>query len=297
MPKEENSITVELNADIFTQKSVRLFIKRDDLMHKFISGNKWRKLKYNIEEAIKQGFTKLLTFGGAYSNHIYATAACGKIFGFETIAVIRGERREPLNTTLIFAENCGMQLKFVSRDLYSIKHLSNFTDNLVAEFGSFYMIPEGGTNALAVQGSSEILTQNEYEYYTHICCCCGTGGTMAGIIVGSQGKSNILGFSVLKGDFMKGNVVKLLEDYANSYNLQSPSFSNFLIDNHYHFGGYAKTKPLLTNFIADFINEFHIPIEHVYTAKMMYGIFNLIANDYFPKNAKILALHTGGLRN
>ncbi|MDH5368219.1 MAG: 1-aminocyclopropane-1-carboxylate deaminase/D-cysteine desulfhydrase, partial [Cyclobacteriaceae bacterium] len=148
--QQGKAILQEIKEDFIEEKNIKLFLKREDLLHNKVSGNKWRKLKYNLQTAKEQGYTTLLTFGGAYSNHIYATAAAANEAGFNSIGVIRGERTEPLNATLTFAEQMGMQLHFVSRTLYREKKEKYFIDNLRHEFGDFYLIPEGGSNNLAV---------------------------------------------------------------------------------------------------------------------------------------------------
>lgn len=269
-----------------TEYSVQLFLKREDLIHSFISGNKYRKLKYNIEAAKRSGFDTLLTFGGAYSNHIAAVAYAGKTFGFKTIGVIRGEELKDKisdNTTLLFAEGCGMQFKFVSRDHFRVKTSESFIDGLRQEFGGFYLIPEGGTNTLAVKGCEEILNEDDSQF-NYICCSVGTGGTISGLINTSKSSQQILGFPALKGSFLKEDISK----FATNINWE-------LISD-YHFGGYAKINQELVHFINGFKNENGISIDPIYTGKMMYGIFDLIKKGYFPKGSKILAIHTGGLQ-
>ena len=306
-PIEANSIVSELQSLLFTEKGIRFFVKREDLMHPQISGNKWRKLKYNLLEAKRLNHHTLLTFGGSFSNHIYATAAAGRLYGFKTIGIIRGELVEPLNTTLQFAVDHGMILKYVNREMYRNKDEADFIESLKSEFGDFYLIPEGGTNQFAIHGCKEILQPADFETYSHICCCCGTGGTITGIIAASKGKSQILGYSVLKGDFMENEIKKLIgksPTLTKKYFCCTESkregtdetYSNFNIINNYHFGGYAKNTSELMQFIEMFENQFNIPLEHVYTGKLFHGIFDMIAKDYFPKGAKILAIHTGGLR-
>ena len=265
---------------------VELFIKRDDLIHSEISGNKYRKLKYNIVEAEKLGFTTLLTFGGAFSNHITATASVGKEFEFKTIGVIRGDElfdKIDENPTLKFAKNCGMQFKFVSRSDYREKTSVSFIENLRDEFGEFYHIPEGGTNNLAIKGCEEILSETDKEF-DFICSSVGTGGTISGLINCSKPSQQVLGFPALKGDFLKNEIVK----FANQ--------SNWQLVTDYHFGGYGKISKELVDFINNFKKDTNIPLDPVYTGKMLFGIFNLIENGFFPKGSKILAIHTGGLQ-
>ena len=265
---------------------VELYIKRDDLIHSEISGNKYRKLKYNIIEAQKIRVNTLLTFGGAYSNHIAAAAAVGKEFGFKTIGVIRGEElvdKIDENPTLSFAKSCGMQFKFVSRSDYRNKATDLFINNLKEEYGEFYHVPEGGTNELAIKGCEEILSESD-GVYDFICTSVGTGGTISGLINGSKSNQQILGFPALKGDFLKNEIIK----FAHR--------DNWSLLTNYHFGGYGKVSKELINFINKFKNETNIPLDPVYTGKMMFGVFDLIKKGFFPKESKVLAIHTGGLQ-
>lgn len=264
----------------------QVFIKPDYLNHPFISGNKYRKLKYNILEAQQFQKTRLLTFGGAYSNHIAAVAAAGSEFGFKTIGVIRGEElvaKVADNPTLSFAKKQGMHFHFVSRESYRLKATNDFIESLKSKFGDFYLIPEGGTNTLAIKGCEEILTEND-KNFDFICCSVGTGGTISGIINSSGTSQNILGFPALKGEFLKEEISK----FANN--------PNWDLISDYHFGGYAKINTELISFINEFKAQYGLPLDPVYTGKMMYGVFDLIRQGYFPKGAKILAIHTGGLQ-
>jgi len=283
----------ELFLPILKEKGVELFLLREDLLHAHISGNKYRKLKYNLLEAQKQGKTKLLTFGGAFSNHIAAVAAAGQQFGFKTVGVIRGEQSTTPSPTLRYAEACGMQLHFVSRSAYREKTTVAFTTQLIEKFGDFYSIPEGGTNSLALQGCAEIWESINAHFSKapdYVCTCVGTGGTIAGLIAGNESASQVLGFSALKGSFLTKDVTELLQMYHARF------YPNWLINNDYHFGGYAKHQPVLIDFMNDFKATQGISLDPVYTGKMMYGILDLVAKDYFPKGSRILAIHTGGLQ-
>lgn len=265
---------------------VELFIKREDKIHSYISGNKYRKLKYNLIEAEKLGFKTLLTFGGAYSNHISAVAYVGKKFGFKTIGIIRGEELASKiqdNPSLKFAQSCGMQFKFITRSDFRVKTSENFIKQLKEEFGAFYLIPEGGTNNLAIKGCEEILTETD-KNFDYVCCAVGTGGTISGLIKSSNSNQNILGFSVLKGDFLRQDISKFVIN------------KNWELITDYHFGGYAKINNELVTFINQFKKEHHIPLDPVYTGKMMYGILDMISKNKFLKGSKILAIHTGGLQ-
>lgn len=288
----EKAIIQQLQDPLFEEKGVMVFIKREDLIHPQVSGNKWRKLKYNLQQAKTEKHTQLLTFGGAYSNHILATAAAGKLAHFETIGVIRGEEHLPLNSTLAFAKSCGMQLHYLDRSTYRQKHLPDIQTQLMDQFGSCYIIPEGGSNLWAVKGCSEMVKEIDIPF-DYICAACGTGGTLAGIIAGLEGKQNIIGIPVLKGaNFLYEEIESLLKQYN-----ASTHFTNWELHLNYHFGGYAKNKPELKQFILDFQQRHHIDIEFVYTAKLFWGIYDLIKNDYFQPETRIMAIHTGGLRN
>lgn len=263
----------------------RISIKRLDLIHPQISGNKFFKLKYNLLAARQQGFEKVLTFGGAYSNHIAATAFAAHKFGFQSLGMIRGEElaQRPLNPTLATAQQFGMQLEFISRNAYRQKDQPDFLQRLQQQYPDFYLIPEGGTNALAVQGCREILTAEDAQFDL-ICCAVGTGGTFAGLIEASQQHQQLLGFSALKGDFLTHEVAQLTTK------------RNWRILDNYCCGGYAKTTPELIQFIQTFEQRYNIPLEQVYTGKMLRGIFDLIDQDKIGPDQKILLIHTGGLQ-
>ena len=272
---------------IHFSNGIELFIKREDLLHPVISGNKFRKLKYNLAEAKRLGYKKLLTFGGAFSNHIVAVAGAGKEFGFETIGIIRGEElfdKIGENPSLQFAHEHGMQFHFIDRRSYRDKTSPEFLSKLEQMFGLFYLIPEGGTNDLAIKGCEEILTSEDKSEFSHICSAIGTGGTISGIINSSSEIQQIIGFSSLKGDFLSEVICNFVQK------------KNWNVNCTYHFGGYGKVSEELINFLNGFYKEVKIPLDPVYTGKMMYGIIDLIQNNYFPPHSKILAIHTGGLQ-
>lgn len=277
-----------LNSELLNNKQLKLWVKRDDLIHKDISGNKWRKLKYNIEAAKKQGNNQLLTFGGAFSNHIAATAAAGKMAGIKTIGVIRGNEFSSLNTTLSFAKENEMSLHFVSRNEYKRKTEDEFLKMLKDEFGPYFLVPEGGANELGALGCAEILAE-ENEEYDFICCAAGTGTTASGILNALNENQKLLVFPALKGgDGLKSNILSYFDNANKESQLQ--------MINDYHFGGYAKVSPVLIDFVNSFYEEFQLPLDMVYTAKMMYGLLDLIQKDFFPRQSKILFIHSGGLQ-
>ena len=256
------------------------------MIHPIVSGNKLRKLKYNLLQAKSENQKTLLTFGGAYSNHIPAVAFAGKEQGFKTIGIIRGdELRDKIqdNPTLKFAQECRMQFEFVTRDEYRHKTEAYFLENLKQKFGNFYLVPEGGTNELAVKGCEEILTDDD-AHYDYVCCAIGTGGTISGLINSILPHQKVLGFPALKGDFLQNEI----RNFARN--------ENWELITDYHFGGYGKVKPELIAFINQFYNENRIPLDPIYTGKMVFGVIDLIQNNYFPENSKILIIHTGGIQ-
>ncbi|WP_111624892.1 1-aminocyclopropane-1-carboxylate deaminase/D-cysteine desulfhydrase [Arenibacter echinorum] len=279
-------INQEVDLSILNKKQITLVVKREDLIHPFISGNKYRKLKYNILEAKQRGLDTILTFGGAYSNHIAATAYAGNLYGIKTIGVIRGEelsRNWMLNPTLAQAHGHGMDFKFISREAYRCKSESSFLELLNKDLGPYYMIPEGGTNLLAVKGCEEILTPQDKDFDV-LCSSVGTGGTLAGIINSSLHYQSVIGFPSLKGDFLKKDIRNFTAK------------ENWEINTDYHFGGYAKVSEALIEFINYFKEKTNIPTDPVYTGKLLYGILDLVKNDYFKPGTKILAIHSGGLQ-
>ena len=281
MESVNEKITLEL------PNNIELFIKREDKLHPIISGNKFRKLKYNLAEAKKQNHTTLVTFGGAFSNHILAVAGAGFEFGFKTIGVIRGEELENKineNPTLQKAKQLGMQFYFVSRTVYREKETISFIKHFQEKFGRFFLIPEGGTNQLAIKGCEEILTNFDKTYFTHIACAIGTGGTISGLINSSNKNQQVIGFSSLKGSFLS----EVIRNFASKTNWNSIE--------EYHFGGYGKVTNELIQFLNSFFLQTKIPLDPIYTGKMVFGVLDLINKDYFPENSKILMIHTGGLQ-
>lgn len=269
----------EIKDPLLDRAGVSLHIKREDLNHPYVSGNKWWKLKFNLEEAAKNNCNTLLTFGGAFSNHIIATAAAADELGFKSIGIIRGEPTSPLNPVLLFAQQKGMELRFISREAYRTKDIAESWRK------DTYVIPEGGSNLLAVKGVEEFcgLLPDTFDF---LCCPVGTGGTLSGLIEGVSFQKKILGFAVLKH--------ALLEEEIKNLSKKSNAFENWEIINAYHYGGYAKHTPELISFMANFTRAHSVPLDFVYTAKMMAGIFDMVQKGYYQRGTTILALHTGG---
>jgi 1-aminocyclopropane-1-carboxylate deaminase len=285
------SINQQVSLPILKEKKIVLVVKREDLNHPFVSGNKFRKLKYNISEALQAQKDTILTFGGAYSNHIAAVSYAGKGAGLKTIGVIRGEelgenldKTLSQNATLQEAAKNGMQFYFVDRETYRNKTSQDFIELLNRKFGDFYLVPEGGTNLLAVKGCKEILS-NDDEKFDYICSAIGTGGTISGLINASKSHQKVIGFPALKGDFLTNEIAQ----YVGVKD-------NWKLNTTYHFGGYAKYNTVLISFINWFYKETQIPLDPIYTGKMLFGIVDLIKKNYFSAGSKVLAIHTGGIQ-
>lgn len=269
------------------EHGVRLLLKRDDLIDPAIPGNKWRKLEHNLLEAQAQGQTALLTFGGAYSNHIRAVAAAGRACGFRTIGMIRGERTEPLNWSLAYATSQGMQLTYLDRETYRHKHEPNVINELRDRFGDFYLLPEGGSNGLAVRGCAQLPAEITTDFDV-ICSACGTGCTLAGIAGGLQPERHAMGFSVLKGgQFLDDDVTALQQQAFGA------ATSNWSINYEFHFGGFAKRTSNLDQFIADFERRHGLRLDWIYVAKMLYGIFALAERGDIRPGTTVVAVITG----
>lgn len=271
-------------------------IKREDLLHPEVSGNKWRKLKYNLAKAGEKGFDRILTFGGAYSNHLYATAAACYELGFESVGVVRGEQHLPLNETLSFAAHKGMHLHYVSREEYRNKDTQTFIQELEREYGKICVIPEGGANRWGVSGCMEILPEVDRSFDV-VNVPCGTGSTLAGMVLSLEEGQKAIGFSALKGgSFLADEVEKHLCVMLDDSWLSPETRNAYRIEDRYHFGGYGKFTDELMRFIAGFRHDFGILLDPIYTGKMAYGLFELIRSGEFEPQTKILMIHTGGLQ-
>ncbi len=285
--------------DVLSALNITLYIKRDDLIHADICGNKWRKLMYNVAGCKKKGNQPLLTFGGAFSNHIYATAAAGKVYDIKTIGIIRGEATNPLSTTLQFAQSQGMTLRFVSREAYRDKDI--VLENLRKEYDDIYCVPEGGANTEGVKGCMDIVFETQQQLPVqpnYWCVPCGTGTTFTGIRQAAANNQKCLGFSALKIDNWDNDLKKIQNADGTSRGNREGVFNwaNGEIISNYHFGGYTKWQPELIHFINDFKGKYNIPLDPIYTGKMMYGIFDLVKKGYFERGSTIVAVHTGGLQ-
>ncbi|MEU4241000.1 pyridoxal-phosphate dependent enzyme [Actinoplanes sp. NPDC026619] len=254
-----------------------LFLKRDDLIHPDFPGNKWRKLKYNVAAAKSAGRSTLLTFGGAFSNHLRATAAAGHHFGLDTIGVVRGEEHQPLNPVLARAAALGMRLTYVDRASYRRK--AELEQQLRETYGDFFLIPEGGANSHALKGCAELVAEIDQDFDV-LCCSSGTGATLAGVATALKPHQRAVGFSALKGDFLATAVDELQAEFGHRT-------GNWTIDNRFHFGGFGKRDATLTSFVDDFEKQHGIALDPVYEGKMMYAI---LIGRLFPPGTKLVAL-------
>lgn len=287
-----------LKEPLFRDRKIQVLLKRDDLLvlprevpSSPFCGNKWRKLKYNLLEADQNGHHSLLTFGGAYSNHLAAVAAAGKLFDFKTIGIVRGEATLPLNPTLHFAQACGMQLQYVDRQRYRQKMEPAVQQEFQAQFGSYYMLPEGGTNPNALRGAAEIAEELKQQLEDtrpdYLLVCCGTGGTMAGLLQGWKHPARLLGISVLKGNFLTKAISSLLPQTV---------IPEWQVLNSFHHGGYAKFTPELIQFINRFWDRYQIYLDPIYTGKLLFAVYQLAAQAFFEPGTSVVVIHSGGLQ-
>lgn len=286
-----------------TEFSYHVDVLRLDLIDEEVSGNKWFKLKHNIEKALQEGKDTLLTFGGTVSNHIAATAAAAKKYKLNSIGIIRGEEPATLNSTLHRARENGMTLHFISRELYSKKNETEFRDNLRDRFGNYYLIPEGGNNIEGVLGSSEILKPDwKYDY---VLCACGTGTTYAGIVLNAGLNQKVVGISVLKGvNLLPAQTQGMFEEHfperalriSGNEALEETTVEKNCITSAYAFKGFANYDKELVDFKTDFERRYAIPLDYLYTNKLMYAAFDLMKRNKLKKGARILLVHSGGLQ-
>ena len=278
-----NNITIDkLSLPFLIEKSLEADVLRLDKIHPVISGNKWFKLRYYLEEAKVQDKKTIVTYGGAWSNHILATAAACKLNSLNSIGIIRGEEATTLSPTLIKAKELGMQLFFITREDYK-------KGNVPEELNSsdYYFIPEGGYGVKGAEGASTILDYCEKENYSHICCAAGTGTMTAGLIKSSLPSNRVIAISVLKNNFALAEDINLLSGYEAK---------EFQIINDFHFGGYAKQKPELIDFMNEFYRQTNIPSDFVYTGKLFFAVNDLIEKNFFAPGGRLLIIHSGGLQ-
>ncbi|MBQ4812142.1 1-aminocyclopropane-1-carboxylate deaminase [Pseudoalteromonas luteoviolacea] len=272
---------------LLSAKKVELLVKRDDLLHPTIQGNKWRKLKHNLLELKRRKNDALLTFGGPFSNHVYATAMASKLFNIPAHIIVRGPQLDLQNPTLRLAKACGVHLHAVTRLEYRQRYDNKYLEDLANQYPNTYIVPEGGSNQFALQGCQELaqsLPESDY-----VCCAVGSGGTLAGLLNGIPKSTQLLGFCVLKGaEYLQAEVLKL--------NPTAATCNNWQLLHDFHDGGYGKFGAPLWDFCQMMKRTHNLPLEPIYTGKMMFGLWQLIEKGYFPANSKIVAIHTGGLQ-
>ncbi|CCQ10404.1 1-aminocyclopropane-1-carboxylate deaminase [Pseudoalteromonas luteoviolacea B = ATCC 29581] len=276
-----------IDSPLLTRHGIRLTIKRDDLNHPLVSGNKWRKLKFNLEYASKHNFQGVLTFGGAFSNHIYATAMACKLANLKCKLIIRGLPLDPNNPTLKLAKASGAELFPVDRKTYRLRHDSGYLEFLHKEHPEYWIVPEGGSNDLALLGLKELTMSLPHSDV--IACAVGSGGTLAGITLAAPKTTQIFGVAVLKG------ASTLKHDVLANYPSLS-AYDNWLINDEYHDGGYGRFSDKLWQFCQQFQHHYNVPLEPIYTGKLLYGLWDKISQGYFPSGSHIIAIHTGGLQ-
>jgi len=284
-----------INHPAAERRGVRLLVWRDDLLHPDLPGNKARKLKYNLLAARAQGYSRLLTFGGAYSNHLAAVAAAGRLYGFETVGLVRGEKHLPLNPTLARCQADGMQLRYLDRTTYRRRAEPEFLAAIQQQFGPAYLLPEGGTNALALRGVAEMIGElRQHTDFDAVAVAAGTGGTLAGLALGlaeAQYPARAVGVAALKdAGFLRAEIDALTQATV------AQTLTNYELHLDYHYGGYAKLPPELRAFIQRFEADFGVMLDPIYTGKMLVGVLDLIEKGHFARGSTVVAVHTGGLQ-
>jgi len=286
----------EVPFGMLNQLGITLYVKRDDLIHPEVSGNKWRKLEHNLAQAIQRGAESILTFGGAHSNHIAATAAAGALFGIRTIGVIRGEEADLDNPTLKFAREKGMRLHTVSRSEFRESENPDYTAMLRQLFGSFYRIPQGGANYYGVQGCMNIMKEIDI-YPDRIFVSCGTGTTLSGMALANRSEANIYGIPALKGgDFLLDDIKKNINQVVNDEETETHLMDKVHVLADYHFGGYARTTDDLISFMRFFRKETGIKTDPVYTGKAIYGMVDFARKNPPSNRENWIFIHTGGMQ-
>ncbi|WP_448213594.1 1-aminocyclopropane-1-carboxylate deaminase/D-cysteine desulfhydrase [Colwellia sp. MEBiC06753] len=279
-----------LTHPLFTKHQLQVFIKRDDLIHPIISGNKWRKLQGNIEYAKANDYSGILSFGGAFSNHIHALAYACQQQQLKTIGIIRGEPEYQHNYTLSWAKHWQMQLNFVDRITYKRRYQQDYLDELTSQYPDYFIVPEGGTNQLALTGMAGVIDEltNQLEFDS-LMLPIASGGTTAGLIAADNGEHQILSIAVLKqAEYLLQEIKALLPNGATS--------TNWRLLTEFHRGGYAKFSAEDCINLAELTTHFNVPFEPIYSGKMLLALLDLIEQGYFPAGHRIVLLHTGGIQ-
>ena len=278
----------KINSNFLDKKSINLFVKRDDLIHNIVSGNKWRKLKYNFKQAHSDGYRTILSFGGAYSNHLHALGYAANYMGFKSVGIIRGKKKSVLSATLNFCKDQNMQLDYLDYNNYRYYKYSKHNLDLFHEkFGDFYFLPEGGCNALGVKGCEEIISEINVDF-DYLCCAVGTGCTAAGLIRSIGHSHQFIGFCPFNKSLEQKNIIL---DYCCPL-----KYNNWQLISDNHFGGFGKVNSNLIKFVRQFYYDFNIQLDLIYMGKLFYSLFDLIKKDFFIKNTTIVVVHSGGLQ-
>lgn len=280
-----------INHPLFARHNVQVLIKRDDLIHPIISGNKWRKLKYNIEAALTHHYDGIISFGGAYSNHIHALAFACWQQKINCLGIIRGEAHYHTNFTLSWAQHWGMKLQFVDRKTYRLRQQTTYLSELKQQYKNHLIVPEGGSNALAIKGMAEVITElNQQCSFDSLLTPVGSGGTLAGLITADKNQHQLMGIGVLKGcNYLEDDIKALLPATAKD-------FTNWQLFDSFHRGGYAKFSSQDALRILEFSQQSNIDFEPVYSGKMILALFDLLESGFFSAKQRIVLLHTGGLQ-
>ena len=287
-----NSPVQKIEHPIFSEHNIEVFVKRDDLIHPIISGNKWRKLKHNLLSVKAQNKHKLLSFGGAYSNHLHALAYASYSNGLDCHAIIRGEPAYQNNYTLSWARHWGMTFEFVDRATYRQRGNEEYLETLQARFPEHLIIPEGGSNQDALKGVGDIIHElnAQLAHFDTLMCPVGSGGTIAGLVTADNNQHQLLGISVLKHQgYLHQEITQLLGEYHSRYR-------NWQLLDDFHCGGYGKFSPTDISNMLSFYQSTLLPIEPMYSGKMILALLTLIQSGYFPRGHRIVLLHTGGLQ-
>jgi 1-aminocyclopropane-1-carboxylate deaminase len=278
-----------LSLEPFRTGGLDVHVLRLDKIHPEISGNKWFKLKYYLEAASTQRKEKLISFGGPYSNHLVALASAAHASGFSSLGFVRGERPAALSHTLLAAMKYGMDLQFISREMYRQKNDPAFLTTLAAEHPNALVIPEGGLGDAGIRGAGEILSLADFTGFSHIACAVGTGTTIAGLLTAARPGQRLIGISVLRG-------TRGIEPLQSAWLQNGDAENNLEIIHDYHFGGYAKYQPALLDFMNDLYDRQRIPSDFVYTGKLFFAVAALAGKKYFPGGSRLLLLYSGGLQ-
>jgi 1-aminocyclopropane-1-carboxylate deaminase len=293
--KVENSVLQELNIPHLKARGIQLFVKRDDLIHPLVSGNKWRKLKYNILQAQALKSKGILTFGGAYSNHLVATSAACKELGFTCIGLVRGdELTKDSNESLRTCHDLGMKLVFIDRLEYNLRNDWEYHKSLQEEYPSHFIVNEGGANYYGMIGCQEIWNEIDFQS-DHLFVSQGTTTTSCGLLLSKPPKTSLHVVPVLKGFEVKQEMKKLLKQALFDDAIENELLEDVIVHEDFHFDGYGKYDEALVNFISEIMNTYQLPLDHVYTAKTFYALLKIIEDKSFD-NTKIVFLHTGGLQ-